>query len=205
MFGDDEGYGHPGNYTIIDNCLVYEHSSVLKKYTDQIIESIKRLEQEDLSNIDTIIVDIRGNTGGTSQNNKPLMDFLREHTDKKIICLTDNRVFSGGRYALMDLINLGATTIGDEISTPINCFGNSRYIKTDDEAYMFSISESYLYPGHEGASSKEDYKARITDEILEPVIFKPDIEIVQTKEDFINNIDTVLNYALEYSKQNKRQ
>ena len=37
----------------------------------------------------------------------------------------------------------------------------------------------------------------VTEEILKPVYFKPDIEIEQTKEDYINGIDTVLSYTFE--------
>ena len=36
-----------------------------------------------------------------------------------------------------------------------------------------------------------------------PYIFHPDIEVKQSKEDYKNNVDTILSYALEYSKNNR--
>lgn len=196
-------YGENATYRFIDNCLIYKHSSVQIRFKEKIESAISKLRQEDIFNVDTIIIDIRGNTGGNAALNKILMDFIEEHRDKKLICLTDYRVFSGGRYALRDLINLGAITIGEEISTPINCYGNSNWINIDD--HHFSISECYFHPflGW-SASSKEEFAKEATPELLLPWIFKPNILIEETLEDYMQNKDTILNYALEYSKQNKR-
>jgi hypothetical protein len=196
-------YGRNAKYKFIDNCLVYNHSSVqpgFKKYIENAIDNFKK---EDLTDIDTIIIDIRGNTGGNSELNNILIDFLRENSDKKLICLTDYRVFSGGRYALRDLINLGAITIGEEISTPINCYGNSNWINIDEN--YFSVSECYFHPflGW-SVSSKEEFQEEITSDILIPCIFKPDILVETNKEDYIHGVDTILNYALDYAKQNKK-
>lgn len=196
---DEYRYGNNATYRFVDNCLIYNHSSVQMKFKEKIESTIEMLKKEDLSNIDTIIVDIRGNTGGNSSLNKILMDFIKENSDKKLICLTDYRVFSGGRYALVDLINLGAITIGEEISTPINCYGNSNWFNVGE--YYFSVSECYFNPLlNYSASSKEEYKNEVTNEILVPYIFHPDILIEEKKEDYMQNIDTILNFALGYSK-----
>lgn len=115
----------------------------------------------DLTNINKIIIDLRGNTGGNSGLNKILMDFLSEHKDKELITLTDYRVFSGGRHALIDLINLGSITIGEEIGTPINCYGNANVFKIDN--YYFSVSKFYLHPAYNiGVKTKEEFNYRIT-------------------------------------------
>ena len=192
-------YGENAAYKFIDNCLIYNHSSVQERFKEKIEIAIDSLRKEDLSSIDTIIIDIRGNTGGNSALNKILMDFIEEHKDKKLICLTDYRVFSGGRYALRDLIKLGAITIGEEISTPINCYGNSNWINID--GHYFSISECYFHPflGW-SASSKKEFQEEVTDDLLLPYIFRPDILIETNKDDYTQNIDTILNYSIEYSK-----
>lgn len=205
-------YGNNTEYKIIDNCLIYNHSSVQNKYKELIEQKIEELKHINLDNINTIIIDLRGNIGGNSSLNNYLIDFLKEHLDKKIICLTDYRIFSGGRYALRDLINLGAITIGDEIGTPINCYGNNTWCNIDN--YYFGISEHYYNPMYlkddSGkylsicACNKEEYKNNISEEILKPIIFKPDIYVNQTIEDYLNNIDTVLKYAIEYSKFKER-
>lgn len=200
LFNYDEYlHGMNATYKFINDCLIYNHSSVQMKYKEKIEETIEKLRKEDLSNINTIIIDIRGNTGGNSGLNKILIDYLLEHKDKKLICLTDYRVFSAGRYALNDLINIGALTIGEEISTPTNCYGNSNWIIIDE--HSFSISECYFNPMIDlGIRSKEEFKKEMTEEMLIPHIFKPDIYIEQTEEDYINGVDTILNYALEYSE-----
>ena len=199
MFDYDKyQYGNNGDYRFVDNCLIYNHSSVQNKFKETIESSINNLRKEDLSNIDTIIIDIRGNWGGNSLLNKLLMDFIVEHKDKKLICLTDYRVFSGGRYALRDLIDLGATTIGEEISTPINCYGNSNWFAFDD--HYFSVSEQYFNPFmHAQATTKQEYKD-LPDEVKEPIIFHPEIKVEQTEDDYINGRDTVLEHALSYAK-----
>ena len=195
-------YGNNAEYRVVNNCLIYNHSSVQNKFKDTIEEAIKKLKTEDLSNADTIIIDLRGNWGGNSALNKILMDYLKTQGDKKLICLTDYRVFSGGRYALRDLINLGAITIGEEISTPINCYGDSNWCNIDN--HYFSISECYFHPFMGiSARSKKEFIEKITDDIRKPYIYHPDIEVKETKEDYLNNNDTILNYALEYSKNKK--
>lgn len=199
---DKYRYGENATYRFVDNCLIYNHSSVQLKFKEIIEQTINSLRKEDLSKIDTIIVDIRGNIGGNASLNKILMDFIEEHRDKNLICLTDYRVFSGGRYALRDLINLGAITIGEEISTPINCYGNSNWIEVD--GHYFSASDSYFHPFLRwSASTKDEFQKEATNKLLEPYIFKPDILIETSKEDYIQDVDTILNYALEYSKNIK--
>lgn len=194
-------HDNPGTYEIKDNKLIISHTSVQNRYKETIESMVEKLRKLDLESIDTIVVDIRGNTGGNSANNKSLMDFLKD-SGKRIICLTDYRVFSGGRYALLDLIKLGATTIGTEIGTPLNCYGNCDWIEYNK--HYFSSSSWYLAPNIGwSASSQEEYASEVTEEILKPVYFKPDIEIEQTKEDYINGIDTVLSYTLEMLNSKK--
>ena len=100
------------------------------------------------------------------------------------------------------MIRLGAITIGTGISTPLNCFGNSDYIEYDN--HYFSTSSCYLAPNIGwSASSQEEYSNEANDIIIEPKFYCPDIYIEQTKEDYINGIDTILEYAINISKANK--
>lgn len=210
---DDEGklfdyekylYGDTGSYKITNNVLIYNHCSVQSQYETKIKDAIKRLEAEDLSQISTIIIDLRGNTGVNSGLNSLLTDFLNKHMGKKLICLTDYRIFSAGRYALADLIKLGAITIGEGISTPINCFGESNWVLFDE--YSFSISGCYFNPFiHYTARTKEKLLETKTSELLKPYIFEPDINVSQNKNDYINDFDTVLNYALNFCKENQNK
>lgn len=184
-----------GTFKIVNNTLIYNHKSVQQEYESAIQESIEKLSRMDLTSINKIIIDLRGNLGGNSILNKPLMDFLSNHKDKQLITLTDRRIFSAGRYALVDLINLGSITIGEGIGTPLNCYGNSKRF-TLNKYYTFVVSEMYFDPIRKiEVATKENFK-KLDKSILEDVIFKPDYFITQTKEDFINNKDTILEFAL---------
>lgn len=192
-------YGNVGTYGVKDKKLIINYSSVQNKFKSNIENMMSEISKLDLSEIDTIIVDIRGNTGGNSGLNKPLIDFIIK-SKKGIICLTDYRVFSSGKSLLVDLIKLGAITIGTGISTPLNCYGNSDWIKYN--GYRFSSSSCFFAPNYEwSASSKEEYKSEVRDEFITPVIFMPDVYIEQSKEDYLNGIDNVLEYALSMENE----
>lgn len=192
-------YGNVGTYGVKDKKLIINYSSVQNKFKSNIENMMVEISKLDLSEIDTIIVDIRGNTGGNSGLNKPLIDFITK-SKKRIICLTDYRVFSSGKSLLVDLIKLGAITIGTGISTPLNCYGNSDWIEYN--GYRFSSSSCFFAPNYEwSASSKEEYKSEVRDEFITPVIFMPDVYIEQSKEDYLNGIDNVLEYALSMENE----
>lgn len=192
-------YGNVATYSVKDKKLIINYSSVQNKFKSNIENMMNEINKLDLSEIDTIIVDIRGNTGGNSGLNKPLIDFIIK-TKKRIICLTDYRVFSSGKSLLVDLIKLGAITIGTGISTPLNCYGNSDWIEYN--GYRFSSSSCFFAPNYEwSASSKEEYKSEVRDEFITPVIFMPDVYIEQSKEDYLNGIDNVLEYALSMENE----
>ncbi len=62
-------YGNNCSYKFIDNCLVYNHRSLQPGFEKMIINAMNNLRKENLDNIDTIIIDLRGNTGGNSALN----------------------------------------------------------------------------------------------------------------------------------------
>ena len=196
----NEQYGKTSTYKIIDNCLIYNHNSSKQMYIEKTKASIEKIKNTNLDNINSIIIDLRGNTGGTSKANDDLINYLKTVNKNKIICLTDYRVFSAGRYALNDLINLGATTIGEEISTPMNCYGNCNWIKND----YFASSSAYFNPvlGW-NALSKEEYNQGVQDKFIKPIIFKPDILVNEKLEDYLENKDIILEQAIKYSKNFK--
>lgn len=147
-----------GTFKIVNNTLIYNHRSVQQEYENTIKESVAKLNKIDLTNINKIIIDLRGNLGGNSALNKPLVDFLSNHKDRELITLTDRRIFSAGRYALIDLINLGSITIGEDIGTPLNCYGNSNRF-TLNKYYTFVVSEMYFDPTRKiEIKTKEKFK-----------------------------------------------
>ncbi len=185
-------------FKTVNDVLIYNHYSVQEFYREQITKAISMLSNCDLSCISKIVVDLRGNNGGNAELNKPLMDYLYEHRDKRLFAITDARVFSGGRYALVDLLRLGATTIGESsIGTPLNCYGNSSWKFIGD--YAFSASSSYLYPNLQEnfeVHSRTDFVKCVSYEILQPVFFKPQIVVEKTLEDFVARRDKALDVAI---------
>ena len=101
----------------------------------------------------------------------------------------------------MNLIDLGATTIGEEIGTPINSYGNSNWFNIDD--HRFSVSKRYFNRLlNTQATTKEEF-SNLSEEAKKTIIFHPDILVEQTKEDYINGVDTILEYALNFIKEKK--
>ena len=205
LYNQIEEVDKNATYEIKNNTLIFNYSSLKISEVEKLISSIKKIENEYLSNINKIIIDLRGNTGGNSRLNKYLIDFLKNQKDKDLIVLTDYRIFSGGTFTLIDLIKIGAVTIGEGIGTPINAYGSGGISYTDND-YMFRISGGFCLYNEDKTSlicikDKEEFKKYVTKEMKVPIIFKPDIIVHQTKEDFINNIDAALEYALFYEKK----
>lgn len=169
------------------------------------------------------IIDIRNNTGGNSDNNTPIIDFLKRHDELEIITLTNNVTFSSGRFMYEALRDLGTLAIGEEPGTPINAFGNVYIKEMEDNKerkrqgleqiesnIVHRISSKYFYFDKDykchSAKTKKEYDDmpnawKVTD--FNP----PDIEIKPTLEDYINNRDSVMEYAIkeEYNKMNKER
>lgn len=161
------------------------------------IELINKLSN--MNKIDNYIIDIRGNGGGNSKVNKPLEKFLK---NKKTIVLCDEKVFSSAKMLLITLKNQGATIIGTAPATSINCFGNcamQKEIKNMNLKVMGSAT--YLYYDENlklYGYYKDDFKTALKENpnMIKPIFIDVDKNIELTLEDYINNNDSVLNYAL---------
>ena len=187
-------YGDTGTYEIKEDTLIYRHCSVQNEYKSIIEESINEIRSFDFNNISKIIIDLRGNIGGNSELNKLLIDFLSEHKDKKLVVLIDYIISSSGSLALYDLIKLGCVTVGEEIGTPFNSYGEQVWL--DIGKYRFAVPTCYFIPSMNIKISDKYELSKLDSKIFEPVIFKPDYYVESTKEDFINNKDRVLEFAL---------
>ena len=188
-------YGDTGTYEIKDNTLIYRHCSVQNEYKSIIEESVNEIRSIDFNNISKNIIDLRGNIGGNSELNKLLIDFLSEHKDKKLVVLIDYIISSSGSLALYDLIKLGCVTVGEEIGTPFNSYGEQVWL--DIGKYRFAVPTCYFIPSMNIKISDKYELSKLDSKIFKPVIFKPDYYVESTKEDFINNYDRVLEFALK--------
>ena len=184
-------------YEVKDNvCIITYRECSNKDYIQEMINDISKLD------IDNYIVDIRGNTGGRSSIIKPLIMFL---DGKKVVSLIDKEVYSSGIWAALDLKLIGAYTIGEDIASPINHFGNaSSGLELEDLSLFIKTSRKYfLY--NEGKYStyyKDNFEEYFKDkkELLEPNFFIVDKKIVPSKEDIVNKNDVVMDYAINYIK-----
>lgn len=184
------------NLEIINKTAVITYNSCRDE--EKMNNLIKKLSK--MNNIDNYIIDIRGNGGGNSKVNKPLEKFLK---DKKTIVLCDERVFSSARMFLITLKNQGAIIIGTPPATSINCFGNCAMqkelkqmnLKIMGSATYWYYDENFKLHGY----YKDDFNKTIKENprIIKPFYINVDKKIELTLEDYINNNDSVLNYALK--------
>lgn len=196
------------NYTfdIIDRVMIIHYTSCVENYENQMLEFVEKINLESMkNNIQKYVVDIRGNSGGNSEIIKPLILYLQ---DKEIITLIDKYVFSGGRFALIDLINIGSKTVGTGIGTSINCFGNIS--RNEIGNFILPISNKYFFFKDNEINfirNKDDFNLfknnKQNQEYFIPIIYEPDYTIYNKIADYENNKDAVLEYAIKALNEEK--
>lgn len=189
------------SYEIIDNSIYIVYNACKEDYKGQMQELVNNIKQKsEEKNIENFIIDLRGNMGGNADYIKPLIEFLK---GKKVVTLTNNYIFSGGRWALIDLKNIGSKFIGTEIGTTLNCFGNIKVERPSK--YILPVSEKYFYYDENSKSIKQikekedfiEFKNNIDNQkYFEPQIFEPDYYVENTIEDYKNQYDRQLDSAL---------
>ena len=188
-------------YRIINDVMYLDYSSCQEDYPGQMLEFVNTISEEaKKNNITNFIVDIRNNSGGNSEIIKPLIEFLK---DKKVITLTGRYVFSSGRFALCDLVNIGSITLGTEIATSLNCFGDVITCEIDD--FILQVSGKYFYYDNE---KKKILLIKEKDKFLafknnpnnsiyfEPQFFEPNYYVENTLNDYQNHNDRQVYSAL---------
>ena len=171
--------------------IIYSLCMELKK--NEMIEFVDKIKQ--VEGINYYIVDLRGNTGGSKKIINPLVEFLK---DKKVVVLIDKFVFSAGRWACLDLKKIGATFIGTDIGTPINCFGNNPGVNFDK--FYVQASEYYFCANEhfENPSTKDELEEIRNNEIMKPRYIHPDIYVEESIEALREGRDVYLEKAYEY-------
>ena len=186
------------SYEVFDNVLYIVYNSCREDYSGQMEELVNNISQ--VQNIERYVVDLRGNTGGNSDYIKPLIEFLN---GKNVVTLTDNYIFSGGRWALIDLKNIGSKFVGTGIGTTLNCFGNVS--RNDIPKYILPVAYKYFYYDDATSSIEQvvgkekfiEFKNNSKNEVyFEPQIFEPDYYVYNSIEDYKNQYDRQLDSAL---------
>ena len=191
-------------YQIKDNILIFKYP----KCTDKFIPDIKKIKKliHD-NNIDTFILDLRGNSGGKSSLIEPLIKYLK-HTRLKLVTLVNKSVFSSGRMAAINMLKIGSKIVGQDIGTPINCFG---YIFGNGELpntkFTFNFSRVYWYEDKKRHIIKGIYTKKklhkFPKSFFEPKYLEIDYYINLTIEDYKSEKDVMLEKCCDWIKNNK--
>ena len=106
-------------------------------------EFASRIKQ--LPEVKKIIVDLRHNSGGNSEVIIPLLEVLKDTTKNKgtpLFALIGNGTFSSGVMAAIDLKEIGATLIGEEMGWN-GKFGEVKEIQLSDGYTLFCSTKDF--------------------------------------------------------------
>lgn len=154
------------------------------------------------NNIDTFILDLRGNSGGNSSLINPLIRYLK-HSKLKLITLVNKTIFSSGRSAIIDMLKIGSKIAGQGIGTPINCFGSvQKYGELPNTKFTFSLSSAYLYEDEQKHIMKAIHTKKKLHEMpksfYEPKHLKIDYYIDLKIDDYQSESDVMLDKCCEW-------
>lgn len=190
------------SYELLDNAIVIHYNSCKSATNNEMTNLIKNID--DISkekNINNYIVDLRDNSGGDSRIIAPLIEYLKE---KNIVVLVNEKVFSSGSMAYLDLKKIGAYSIGTDISTSLNHFGNVPgsltlegldLIVKRSSTYWF-YDEDFRCTGYRKDSFADYFNTRR--ELLEPMIIHPDEYSYLTVDDILTGNDTQMMSAINH-------
>lgn len=142
----------------------------MKQFADTLAAQLENPPQK-------IIVDLRHNTGGDSRVITPLLKLLEKLSGQgsRLYCLIGADTFSSGVMNALDLKEIGACLVGQPTGGVLG-FGELKAFSLPDGSTLYCSTKDF----------SEFYEL---DGALEP-----DIEVVQTVEDFLNGIDSVVAY-----------
>ncbi len=191
------------SFNVEGNTIHYIYNSCLLSYKNDVINSVKQLKKELAKNeIKNFILDLRDNSGGSSLLIEPLIELLSKST-LNLYVFVNRYTFSSGVFALMDMLKLGAITIGEDIGSTINHFGELVALyKLPNTKFDFRITTKYfLYNKDkfkfEAIKSQEEFKSMVTKQDLIPIYFKPDYFVEEHIVDYKNGRDI---YMEEFRK-----
>ena len=171
--------------TVLDNhILLIDYFSCSELHKGDFLKFLEDVKEKwKNSQIDSFIIDIRGNRGGDSELILPLFNFLKEKKLKGVI-LTDNRVFSSGTFvAYYAKHMLSSMLIGQSLGQGAIRFGQSSGQIILDDKLFIRYTEKYF-----------DFRDIFKNEGA----IKPDIEVPLTIEDICSKTDKTLAYAKNY-------
>ncbi|MBO5394315.1 MAG: hypothetical protein J6A28_00225 [Clostridia bacterium] len=157
------------NYQIINENVLrlnYRSCQNIEDYPFvQFLEDMKKDLQD--KNIEGVVVDLRGNSGGRSSIIVPFVEYVKENNWPCVV-LMDNGTFSSGVIAVRDFkVDCGAVLVGEEAGQGTQHYGNCPPFELDGKSIScctkyFDFSQELGYEG----------------------VVKPDIYVRRTLEEF---------------------
>ncbi|MCL1936286.1 MAG: hypothetical protein FWF57_07945 [Defluviitaleaceae bacterium] len=195
---------------ILENISDYTDDDVFAWESNFIIhpDIIEAVEQ---GIVNTVIIEGRGNGGGTISHFLSLYTFLQDNIeDGRLFYFTDGGSFSAGSVTAVVLSYLGFTIVGEPAGQNTIFHGTNALI-VEDRPFNHTLNHSEIYVrvpnslaslesntthylGRLGTSA-ENFLEKFPD--FEFYAVFPEIEILLTLDNWINNEDPVLNYVID--------
>jgi len=176
------------SFSINNNILVIDYFKCLEMPDYPFKRFVEDIKKECANLPDSCLVDLRGNTGGSSQIILPLIDWLEEEHIKTYVLMNES-VFSSGTFALFYLKKyLNATFVGTDAGQGGCRYGQQKEINVED--CYFACSEKKFDFVNKCGKSLGKFFAK--DHAI-----KPDIYLPEKVEDVKLGIDGQLRDCLE--------
>jgi len=135
-------------------------------------------------NYNTVVIDLRYNTGGNSEVFRPMLDMiksLKEEKSLEIYTLIGKSTFSSAIInAVQTKEELGSTLIGSATGGNVNGYGEVKSFELKNHPFVVTYSTKYF----------EIIKGYDKDSLY------PDVEVEQTLEDYLDGKDTEIEWIL---------
>ena len=191
MLGNFEKY-YDYKYLQENKTLYFEYNVCADmdemKFKDFNDALFKTIEDND---VEKIIVDLRGNSGGNSEILNPfterLKSYIQSNEDVDVYVLVGRQTMSSGIFAIFRIIEAvpEAITIGEPTGGAIDCYGDVKVFYLPNSQLPIQYSTKYF-----------EFSKTYNYEIKESNTYMPDIFLNPTIEDFMNKNDIVLNHIL---------
>lgn len=191
------------DYEIISEDIFYIKYATCNSPTPNRIESFFEEVKENIrtNNFKNIIIDLRRNAGGNSRYFSSFSKFLNDNAkDINYYTLTDEYVFSSGRWALQQMLELNSIVIGDVPGSFKDGFGYMSVIELPNSKIKTFCSMVYWKYENKKFNDYRKNNIHLIKEYLEEELI-PDIIIQNTINDYMENKDVVLNEVLNVIKQ----
>ena len=173
------------SYKIINGVLYLKYRGCLDMKNYPFAQMVEEIEEEIKKHkIENYILDVRGNTGGSSEVLNPFQELVEDKNLKGVL-LIDKGTFSAGRFAVGRFRkHFNTPLIGEPTGGSAKSYGQKR--KLEFEGKKFSASQKFFDFSDLGYTDS----------------FIPDIEVKTSIQDIENGQDKVLEIALNYIKTN---